>query len=187
MRNTNRAMLPELEEMQVYGETQVGWDENTPPNETVDADGNLFPENRGFGVSDPNSPNRRVYDDPDVEALRARLRQHNGIRGFEICAPTEVKKAARIFRRDGFVVVKDLLNAEQLARWREGCAEALRDSRAWHGATPNLSKEIRALPNVEYAAPWRTPHGFTKSMPHEIWKTLTPHAQKLCKWIKADP
>ncbi len=375
MRDTNRTPLQsELEEMQVYGETRVGWDENTPPNETVDADGNLLPENRGFGVSDPNSPSRRVYDDPEVEALRARLRQHNGIRGLEICEPTEVKKAARIFRRDGFVVVKDLLNAEQLARWREGCAEALReilsipgqgnrkyanetgrlphrysygtssasrqmlhhpvwasmldlptttpliteifgtseyrvwgsggdlclpgaieyqhlhsdirdsqqlfeerieqakrvgvelekddsgnlsvatqrlivemtppmvtinflmcdltwengpirqipgthalqqsppsstdepewmrhstlvgatagsgvfrDNRAWHGATPNLSKEIRALPNVEYAAPWRTPQGFTKSMPHEIWETLTPYTQKLCKWIKADP
>ena len=24
-------------------------------------------------------------------------------------------------------------------------------------------------------------------MPHEIWKTLTPYAQKLCEWIKTDP
>ena len=41
--------------------------------------------------------------------------------------------------------------------------------------------------NVEYAAPWRTQHGFSRIMPHEIWETLTPHAQKLCEWIKADP
>ncbi len=373
MKNINRALLQsELQEMQVYGETQVGWDENIPPNETVDSDGN--PENRGFGGSDPNSPKHRVYDDPEVETLRARLRQHNGIRGLEICEPSEVKKIARIFRRDGFVVVRDLLNAEQLARWREGCAETLReilsipgqgkrkyanetgrlphrysygtssasrqmlhhpvwasmldlptttplvteifgtseyrvwgsggdlclpgaieyqhlhadirdsqqlseerieqairvgvelekdnsgnlsvatqrlivemtppmvtinfvmcdltwengpirqipgthamqqtppsqvdepewmrhstlvgatagsgvfrDNRAWHGATPNLSKEIRALPNIEYSPLWRKQQDYTKSMPHEIWETLTPHAQKLCEWIKADP
>jgi hypothetical protein len=375
MKNTNSVTLQsELEEMQVYGETQVGWDKNTPPNETVDADGNPYTKGRGFGVSDPNSPKHRVYDDPEVEALRARLRQHNGIRELEICDPSEVKKIARIFRRDGFVVVRDLLNAEQLARWREGCVEALReilsipgqgnrkyanetgrlphrysygtssasrhmlhhpawasmldlptttplvteifgtseyrvwgsggdlclpgaieyqhlhldirdsqhlseerieqakrvgvelekddsgnlsvatqrlivemtppmvtinfvmcdltwengpirqipgthamqqappspadepawmrhstlvgatagsgvfrDNRAWHGATPNLSKEIRALPNVEYAPLWRKQQDYTKSMPHEIWETLTPHAQKLCEWIKADP
>ena len=49
--------------MEVYGATRVGWDENTPVNETVDAEGNLFPGKRGFGVADPNSPKRRVYDD----------------------------------------------------------------------------------------------------------------------------
>ncbi|MDE0481472.1 MAG: phytanoyl-CoA dioxygenase family protein [Candidatus Poribacteria bacterium] len=373
MKNINRALLQsELQEMQVYGETQVGWDENIPPNETVDSDGN--PENRRFGAADPNSPKRRVYDDPEVEALRETLRKHNGIRGLEICEPSEVKKIARIFRRDGFVVVRDLLNAEQLARLRKGCAEALReilsipgqgnrkyanetgrlphrysygtssasrhmlhhpawasmidlptttpivteifgssdyrvwgsggdlclpgaieyqhlhsdvrdpqhltegrikqakllgvelhkdesgnlsvatqklimeltsplvtinfvmcdltwengpirqipgthalqqsppspadepdwmrhstlvgatagsgvfrDNRAWHGATPNLSKEIRALPNVEYSPMWRPQADYTKSMPHEIWETLTPHAQKMCEWIKADP
>ena len=77
-------------------------------------------------VPDNRSPTRRVYDDPSVEALRSHLHAHNGIRGLEICDPTEVKRAARIFRRDGFVVVRDLLNAEQLDRWRAGCAEALR-------------------------------------------------------------
>ena len=325
-------------------------------------------------VPDNRSPKRRVYDDPGVEALRAHLREHNGIRGLEICDPSEVKRAARIFRRDGFVVVRDLLNPEQLERWRAGCAEALRqiletpgpgkrkymtetgrlphrysygtcsasrqmlhhpawanmidlptttpivteifgssdyrvwgsggdlclpgaieyqhlhsdgkdgqhpsearleqarrvgvefntdssgsfdvptlklimemtpptvtinflmadltwengpirqipgthtvqqpppitddepdwmrhstlvgapagagvfrDNRAWHGATPNLSKEVRTLPNVEYAAPWRTRDGFKVVMPHEIWETLTPYAQKLCEWIKAEP
>jgi hypothetical protein len=364
----------ELETLEVYGDTLVGWDENTPPNETVDADGNIFPKERGFGVADPRSPSRRVYDDPSVESLRQHLREYNGIRGLEICDPSEIKRAARIFHRDGFVVVRDLLNPEQLARWRAGCAEALRDilsipgsgkrkyvtetgrlphrysygtssasrqmlhypawasmidlptttpivteifgssdylvwgsggdlclpgaieyqhlhsdgrdaqhlsgarleqakrlgvplntdnsgnfdvptqklimemtpptvtinflmcdltwengpirqipgthtaqqpppssadepewmrhstlvgapagagvfrdNRAWHGATPNLSKEVRALPNVEYAAPWRTRHGFNVVMPHEIWETLTPFAQKLCDWIKAEP
>ena len=372
--NNKPVLQPELESLRVYGETQVGWDEKVPPNETVDADGNVNPSHRGFGVADPNSPNRRVYSDPGVEALRSHLRQYNGIRGLEVCAQHEIKRAARIFHRDGFVVVRDLLNVEQLAYWREGCARVLRDilsisgqghrkyisetgrlphrysygtssasrqmlhdpvwasmidlptttpivteilgssdyrgwgaggdlclpgaieyqhlhsdgrdaqhlsegrieqarrlslelktdssgqfdvptqkliiemtpptvtinflmcdltwengpirqipgthaiqqlppkpadepewmkhstlvgalagagvfrdNRAWHGATPNLSREVRALPNVEYAAPWRSCHGFKKTMPHEIWETLTPHAQKLCDWIKADP
>ena len=123
-----RKLQSELEELQVYGETRVGWDENTRPNETLDQYGNLSPRNRGVvPVADPRAPSRRVYDDPGVEALRERLRQHNGIRGLEICEPTEIKKAARIFHRDGFVVVRDLLNSEQLARWRAGCARALRD------------------------------------------------------------
>ena len=113
--------------MTVHQETLVGWDENTPPNETLDQYGNLLASNRGVvPVPDNRSPKRRVYDDPSVEALRAHLREHNGIRGLEICDPSEVKRAARIFRRDGFVVVRDLLNPEQLESWRAGCAEALR-------------------------------------------------------------
>ena len=66
-------------------------------------------------------------------------------------------------------------------------AGVFRDNRAWHGATPNLSKEVRALPNVEYAAPWRTQDGFKVVMPHEMWETMTPHGKKLCEWIKAEP
>ena len=34
-------------------------------------------------------------------------------------------------------------------------AAIFRDNRCWHGATPNLSTEIRALPNVEYTPAWR--------------------------------
>ena len=365
----------ELDSMTVHQETLVGWDENTPPNETLDQYGNLLARNRGVvPVPDNRSPKCRVYDDPGVEALREHLQEHNGIRGLEICDPSEVERAARIFRRDGFVVVRDLLNAEQLETWRAGCAEALkqiletpgpgkrkymtetgrlphrysygtcsasrqmlhhpawahmidlptttpivteifgssdyrvwgsggdlclpgaveyqhlhsdgrdgqhlsearieqarrvgiefetdssgnfdvptiklimemtpptvtinflmaeltwengpirqipgthtaqqpppvtddepdwmrhstlvgapagagvfRDNRAWHGATPNLSKEVRALPNVEYAAPWRTQDGFKVVMPHEMWETMTPHGKKLCEWIKAEP
>ena len=52
MKDNARTVSPELEEMQVYGETRVGWDENTPVNETVDADGNPPPDNKGFGVAD---------------------------------------------------------------------------------------------------------------------------------------
>ncbi len=105
----------------------VGWDERTPPNETVDEYGNPSQSNPGFGVADPRAPKRRVYDDPDVVALRDHLRLHNGIHGLEIVAPDEVARAARIFHRDGFVVVRDLLNAEQLERFRGGCARVIDD------------------------------------------------------------
>ena len=103
MTDNGRTLTAELKEMQVYGETRVGWDANVPVNETVDGDGNVPSGGRGFGVADPNSPKRRVYDDPEVEALRAKLREQNGSRGLE------------------------------------------------------------------------------------IWETLTPDAQKLCEWIKAEP
>ena len=54
---------------------------------------------RGFGVSNPNTPNQWVYNDPEVEVLCSHLRQHNGIRGLEICEPHEIKRAARISSR----------------------------------------------------------------------------------------
>ena len=118
--------LEELETLEVYGETDVGWDEHTPVNETVDEDGNPFPGRPGFGVPDPRAPSRRVYDDPEVNQLRDYLKRNNGIRGLEICSPDEVERAARIFHRDGFVVVRDLLDGEHLAKFRRGGARALR-------------------------------------------------------------
>jgi len=78
-------------------------------------------------VADPRAPRRRVYDDPQVVALREHLCAHNGLRGLEIVAPDEVARAARIFRRDGFVVVRDVLDAAQLARFRAGCTRILSD------------------------------------------------------------
>ncbi len=379
-------MNRELETLTVHGESRVGWDEHTPINETVDADGKPSPR---LAASDPRAPKRRAYDDPDVERLRTHLKKNNGIKGLEICSPIEVERAARIFHRDGFVVVRDLLDAKRLRRFREGSARALRqileirgngkreymtesgrlphrysygtssasrqllheevwasmidlptttpilmeifggpdfsvlgaggdvclpgaveyqqlhadirefnqvsekrvaqakamgmeideaanggdpstvdhpggisagspdlktqrrivdftpplvtinftmtdltwengpirqipgshtwqipplppedepewmrlstlvgapagagvfrDNRAWHGGTPNLSREIRALPNVEYGAPWFAGDRRKKTMPHHIWETLSPHAQRIARAIKAEP
>jgi len=353
----------------------IGWDERTPPNETVDEDGNPAFSNPGFGVADPRAPARRAYDDPGVVELRRRLKGSNGIRGLEILNPDEVNRAARIFRRDGFVVVRDVLNASPLARLRDGCdrmlAEILaipgrdgrryltetqrlphrysygtcsasrhlmhrdewtevidlatttpilteifgstdylvrggggdvclpgaieyqhlhadtkdtfelspgrlaqaerigirldrdrrtgeldlptkrliiertaphvtinfimneltwengpirqiagshaaqgsppppehepewmrlatlvgapagsvvfRDTRAWHGGTPNLSRDVRAMPNIEYVAPWMDGFPFMRSMPHEKWSRLSLHAQRICRLIRAEP
>ena len=62
-----------------------------------------------------------------------------------------------------------------------------RDNRAWHGATPNLSRQVRAMPNVEYGAPWLDPAPFTGAMPHALWETLSPRAQRIARAIKAEP
>ena len=63
-----------------------------------------------------------------------------------------------------------------------------RDNRAWHGATPNLSREVRAMPNVEYAPPWAADgKEFSQTLPHEMWETLSPHARQISRRLKADP
>jgi hypothetical protein len=361
-------------ELRVFGETDVGWCAATPPNETTDEEGRPLFKAEGFTAADPRAPKRRAYDDPEVCALRERLRRHNGLPGLEIIGPGEVERARRIFFRDGFVVVRDLLDAPQLAAFREASARVLRqileipgfegrkyltetarlphrysygtasasrqllhdpawaamidlatttpilrslfggddywvigaggdlclpgaieyqvlhsdaretfelpaerlaharrmgieprpgangelddrtrqliyertpprvtinflmsdltfengpirqipgtqarpggppsqadepewmrlstlvgapagagvfrDPRAWHGGTPNLSREIRAMPNVEYAAPWLAASLFKPSMPHEVWQGLSGHGRKIAGRIKTAP
>ena len=62
----------------------------------------------------------------------------------------------------------------------------IRDVRAWHGGTPNLSDQVRAIPNVEYWAPWyREP--VPVCMPRAIYDTLSEHGRALCRHIVADP
>ena len=64
-------------------------------------------------------------------------------------------------------------------------AVMLRDVRAWHGGTPNLSDEIRAMPNVEFFAPWyREP--VKTSMSRADYEQLSPHAQRLAGSSAAD-
>lgn len=61
----------------------------------------------------------------------------------------------------------------------------IRDVRAWHGGTPNVSDEIRAIPNVEYYAPWfREP-----VRPCISWEdrlNLSDHGQRLTRYVVAD-
>jgi hypothetical protein len=116
----------ELDTLKVYGETNVGWCPSTPPNETVDERGNASMRHNRFSAPDPRSPRKRVFDDPEVIRLRGHLSQNNGIRGLEILEPHEVDRAARTFFRDGFVVVRDLLDKDTLQRFREGSARALK-------------------------------------------------------------
>ena len=69
----------------------------------------------------------RSYDDPNVVALREKLNRHNGIKGLEILAPTEVERAVELFYRDGFVVVRDVLGPDQLERMRAAADRALEE------------------------------------------------------------
>ena len=62
MTKTNEQRLPsELKGLQVHGETLVGWDEHTLPNEILDRDDNLTSRDQKFGVADPRSPGRHVF------------------------------------------------------------------------------------------------------------------------------
>ncbi len=59
----------------------------------------------------------------EVMALRARLEAHNGIKGLEILRPTDIERAVELFHRDGFVVIADILNDEQVDILARGCRE----------------------------------------------------------------
>lgn len=61
-----------------------------------------------------------------------------------------------------------------------------RDIRAWHGGTPNLSYDVRAMPNVEYYAPWFRSEGIMRCMPYEQWEKLSPHAQRISRFVVCD-
>ncbi len=61
-----------------------------------------------------------------------------------------------------------------------------RDIRAWHGGTPNLSRDVRAMPNVEYYAPWFRSEGIMRCMPYAQWEKLTPHAQRISRLVVCD-
>ncbi len=63
-------------------------------------------------------------NDPEVAALRAYLDANTGIRGLEILAPADLGHAVELFRRDGFVVIADVLDSAQVEILARGCAEA---------------------------------------------------------------
>jgi hypothetical protein len=67
----------------------------------------------------------RDRNDPDVVALRDHLAAHNGITGLEILDPSEIERAVRLFRRDGFVVVRDALDPDQTEFLRNGVNEVV--------------------------------------------------------------
>ncbi|MGH6985273.1 MAG: phytanoyl-CoA dioxygenase family protein [Caulobacteraceae bacterium] len=111
--------------LKVFGKSEIGWCAATPPNETTDDDGRPLIREAGFSAADPRAPKRRVWDDPEVVALRERLRSSNGLPGLEIVAPEEIERARRLFQRDGFVVVKDLLDPGRLDAFRAASARVL--------------------------------------------------------------
>lgn len=61
-----------------------------------------------------------------------------------------------------------------------------RDIRAWHGGTPNLSRELRAMPNIEYYAPWFRSEGVMRCMPYSQWEKLSAHGQRISRFVMCD-
>ena len=59
----------------------------------------------------------------------------------------------------------------------------IRDARCWHGGTPNLSRMVRAMPNIEYMAPWFRSAALIRSMSFDTWQGLSPHARRISRYI----
>ena len=53
--------------------------------------------------------------------MRAYLEANNGIKGLEILEPGQIEPAVARFRRDGFVVVGNVLNDDQVGILKNGC------------------------------------------------------------------
>ena len=64
-------------------------------------------------------------DDPQVLELKAHLEDNNGIKGLQILGSNDVDEAVSLFLRDGFVVIGDVLNSEQIDILASGCNEVI--------------------------------------------------------------
>jgi len=61
----------------------------------------------------------------------------------------------------------------------------IRDVRAWHGGTPNLSNDLRAIPNLEFYAPWfREP--MLPGISDADHRMLSEHAQHVTRYSVID-
>ena len=66
-------------------------------------------------------------DAPEIVQQREYLELNNGLRGVEILDPSDVERAVKIFRRDGFVLVGEALNVDQTEFLRNGVVEVVDD------------------------------------------------------------
>ena len=66
-------------------------------------------------------------NDPEVIQLIRHLNANNGIKGLDIIEPNAVDRAVELFHRDGFVVISDILNSEQIDMLNTGCADVIKD------------------------------------------------------------
>lgn len=61
-------------------------------------------------------------------------------------------------------------------------AVLIRDVRAWHGGTPNVSDHVRAIPNIEFYAPWFREY-LRPSLRQSDFAQLSKAAQRRCRFI----
>ena len=66
-------------------------------------------------------------DPAGMEETRDYLAANNGIRGLERLQPKDIEDAVRIFYRDGFVVVENVLDEQQLRRLNQASERVIRD------------------------------------------------------------
>lgn len=64
-----------------------------------------------------------VSAEADLEAFRTYLEANNGIRGLDILEPGDTRHAVDLFRRDGFVVIANVLDSAQTDFLAKGCAD----------------------------------------------------------------
>ena len=61
----------------------------------------------------------------------------------------------------------------------------IRDVRAWHGGTPNVSDAARSIPNLEFYAPWfREP--VLPGITYQDYKKLSGRAQQIARFCVLD-
>ena len=61
----------------------------------------------------------------DVAQLRSHLLANNGISRLNILQPDDVEAVVKQFRKDGYVLVENVLAAEQIAMLAEGCQQVV--------------------------------------------------------------
>lgn len=76
-------------------------------------------------VIDRTAPAGASAIDPETGGLRAHLEANNGLKGLDILEPGDTKRAVELFRRDGFVVVANVLTPEQTQFLATGCNEVI--------------------------------------------------------------
>lgn len=66
---------------------------------------------------------REASADADLEEFKAYLEANTGIRGLDILEPRDTRHAVDLFRRDGFVVIANVLDSAQTDCLAKGCAD----------------------------------------------------------------
>lgn len=61
----------------------------------------------------------------------------------------------------------------------------IRDVRAWHGGTPNISDAVRSIPNLEFYAPWFH-EPIVPGIAHADWLKLSERGRYLSRFCVAD-
>ena len=97
--------------------------------------------------------------------------------------PHAREKAAESLQQQAYDRLEEMIVTMELPAG----AAVFRDNRAWHSGTPNLSNEVRCMPNIEYYAPWFRSEAVNRCMPHDLWAGLGEHGQRICRYVVCDP